>query len=86
MSEHAAAGLVQHEAAERLVAGDEAGLLPERVAGRRGDAADIAHLADDDQASPTSPSAPEWQPTRAIMHKAKERRRLPMTIALFTPR
>ena len=47
VAEDSAPRLVQHEAAQRLVAGDEAGLLPERVAGRRGDAADddIAHLA-----------------------------------------
>ncbi len=47
MAEDAAARLVQHEAAQGVVAGDEAGLLPERVAGGRGDAADddVADLA-----------------------------------------
>ena len=45
--EDAAARLVQHEVAQRLVAGDEARLRPERVARRRRDAADddVADLA-----------------------------------------
>ena len=47
MAKHAAAGLIQDEIAQRLVAGDEARLFPDRVAGRRRHAAhdDIAHLA-----------------------------------------
>ena len=45
--EHSAARLVQHEIAQRFVLRDEARLLPDRVAGRRGDAADddVAHFA-----------------------------------------
>ena len=47
MAEHAAARFVQHEIAQRPVARDPARLLPQRLAGRRCDAADdhVAHLA-----------------------------------------
>ena len=45
MPEDAAARLVEHEVAKRLVARDETALLPDRVAGRRRDAADD-HVAD----------------------------------------
>ena len=47
VAEDAAARLVEDEVAQRLVAGDEARLLPERVARRRRDAADddVADLA-----------------------------------------
>ncbi len=45
MAKDAASRLVEHEAAQRLVGGDEAALLPQRVARRRRDAADD-HVAD----------------------------------------
>ena len=40
MAKHPAARLVQHEIAQGLVPGDPAGLVPDGVAGGRGDAAD----------------------------------------------
>ena len=40
MPEHAAARFVQHEVPQGLVLGDEGALRPERLARRRGDAAD----------------------------------------------